>query len=62
MLLSSQIFFKFWGRGRSDFSFLPMRIFEVPNLEQVLTICRPHSLLKGWNKVSFVVLDDQIGI
>ena len=61
-------FFHF-GVGRSDSFFLLLfyffyqrDIYDVPNLEQVLTICRPHSLLKGWNKVSSVVFEDQIGI
>ena len=64
VLPSSQICL-FWVRsvGRIYFYFLNQwDIYEVPNLEQVLTICRPHSLLKGWNNVSFVVFEDQIGI
>ena len=32
------------------------------NKVSVPTICRTHSLLKGWNKVSFVVFENQIGI
>ena len=47
---------------KSDFFILGSvgRIFW--NLEQVLMISRPHSLLKGWNNVSSVVFEDQIRI
>ena len=58
-------FVLFWGRSVGfvfNFNQWQWDIYEVPNLKQVLTICRPHSLLKGWNKVSFVVFEDQIGI
>ena len=64
LLCWPQVRFFHFGVGRSDFVvlFYQWDIYEVPNLEQVLTICRPHSLLKGWNKVSSVVFEDQIGI
>ena len=43
--------------GRSnEMRFYQWDIYEVPNLEQVLTICRPLSLLKGGTKCHLLYL------